>query len=227
MGVDYKISTMNVSWHIRKIRGLIYIAVFLTTVAIGASAYVQAPDLVQFWVAAREYYGMAALGFLLASVAAGPLNYVAPWLPIRAHLALGRRALGVSAFILAGIHAACYLGPTVVRNWRGLWSPGRLWISGLLLGAGLFVNMGVLAYTSRDKAVRELGPKRWKTLHRSVYIVLPGVLIHAILLGADFGVTRGPDVVTEPDDGCLIGFSVAFALWLLLFFLRKRRIRLG
>src|ERR1700722_19386614 len=86
--VDSKISTMSVSWHIRKIRGLIYTAVSLTAVAIGASAYVQDPDLVQFWVAAREYYGMAALGFLLASVATGPLNYVAPWLPIRAHLVL-------------------------------------------------------------------------------------------------------------------------------------------
>src|SRR5215471_13493884 len=61
----------------------------------------------------------------------GPLNFVLPWLPIRAHPVLGRRALGVSCFILATLHMICYLGPTIRRNWRELYTPGKLWITGV------------------------------------------------------------------------------------------------
>ena len=117
-----------VLWHIRKIRGLIYIAVSLMTIAIGVSAYVQAPDLVQFWVATRECYGMnGRIGFFSwLPLQRGPLNYVAPWLPIRAASCIGpesTRGFGIHS----GLYS-CGLLPwalcTVVRNWRGLWSPG-------------------------------------------------------------------------------------------------------
>ena len=136
-----------------------------------------------------------------------------------------RRALGVSAFALATIHVATYLGPVLNRNWHELYSPGKLWVAGLILGIPLYLDITVLGLTSRDAAVRQLGPQRWKIWHRTVYLLLPLVLVHALFLGADFGFNKGPDVAGEPDAGSLIGMLAAAGAWLLLFYLRKRRIR--
>jgi DMSO/TMAO reductase YedYZ heme-binding membrane subunit len=206
-------------WHVRNIRGFIYAGLVVAIVGIAVSS--------GGWVGARELYGLWALGLLITAMAPGPLNYVFPWLPIRAHLMLGRRALGVSAFVLAVLHIGCYLGPVIYRNWRELYTPGKLWIAGLLLGVPLVAGMSVLAFTSRDEAVRKLGAFRWKKWHRSVYWLLPLALVHATFLGADFGVNKGPDVPGEPDAGSLVGMLIAAGAWLTLFILRKRRISLS
>jgi DMSO/TMAO reductase YedYZ heme-binding membrane subunit len=222
----YDTVVSNTPWHIRNVRTLIYAAVALTIVSIGLYSFLMSPDAVQAWVSAREFYGLGALTLLLASMLIGPLIFVLPWLPMRAHLALGRRALGVSAFSLAVVHAVSYLGPTIDWNWRTLYTPGTLWMAGLLLGIPLIATMGTLAFTSRDQVVRRLGPKRWKKLHKAVYLLLPGTLLHAIFLGADFGVNHGPDVKTDTDAGCLVSTLIASAVWALLFVLRKRHLRI-
>src|SRR5437016_11421221 len=99
------------------------------------------------------------------------------------------------------MHVVCYLGPTSYWDWRALYTPGGSWVIGLALGVVLFANMAVLAFTSRNDAVRRLGPKRWKKWHKSVYLILPATLIHAVFLGIDFGVNHGPDVKAEADAG--------------------------
>ena len=212
-------------WHLRNIRKMTYVALALTVIWIGYSSVSDAPNAMQAWVAAREFYGLWALSLLVAAMIPGPLGFVLPWLPIRAHLVLGRRALGVSAFILAVLHVACYLGPVLYRNWHELYTPGKLWVAGLLLGLAMFIDMGILAFTSRNKAVRQLGPQRWKKWHRSVYLLLPAALVHATILGADFGVNKGPDVTAEPDAGSLVMMLIVAGIWLFFFVLRKRRVR--
>jgi DMSO/TMAO reductase YedYZ heme-binding membrane subunit len=212
-------------WHIRNIRNLIYAGLFAIAVGIAVVSYSSAPDATQAWVGARELYGLWALVLLLSAMVAGPLNFVLPWLPVRAHLILGRRALGVSAFVLASLHVGSYVGPTLYHDWHQLYTPGKLWVAGLLIGIPLLVDMTVLAITSRDDAVRQLGPRRWKKWHRSVYLALPIALLHGTFVGADFGVNKGPDVPGEPDAGSLIGMLIFAAAWLVLFILRKRRIR--
>lgn len=212
-------------WHLRNIRKIIYIALALTVILIGYFSVSESPNAMQALVAAREFYGLWALALLLAAMLPGPLGFALPWLPIRAHLVLGRRALGVSAFILAVLHVACYLGPVLYRNWHELYAPGKLWVAGLLLGLPIFTDMGILALTSRDRAVRQLGPQRWKKWHRSVYLLLPAALVHATFLGADFGVNRGPDVTAEADAGSLVMMLIIAGIWLFFFVLRKRRVR--
>lgn len=213
------------AWHVRNIRALIYAALFVIVLGIVFSCYADAKDVAQVWVGARELFGLWALALLLAAMCAGPITFVLPWLPIRPHLMLGRRALGVSAFILAFLHVVAYLAPTLYRDWRDLYTPGKLWIAGLLLGIPVFAGMSVLAYTSRDRAVQQWGPRRWKKLHQVVYWLLLVALVHATFLGADFGVNKGPDVLGNPDAGSLIGMLLFSAGWLLFFILRKRRIR--
>jgi DMSO/TMAO reductase YedYZ heme-binding membrane subunit len=159
-------------------------------------------------------------------MAAGPFAYVLPWMPINGHLIAGRRALGICAFASAALHAACYLVPlAAARSWSRLYQPGALWVLGLALAVPLFVGMGTLAATSSNRAVRALGPKRWKRWHRLVYVLLPVALVHAICVGADFGVNKPVDVSAEADAGCLVGMSLAAALWLALFIARRQAFR--
>ena len=85
--------------------------------------------------------------------------------------------------------------------------------------------MALLAFTSRDKSVVNLGGKKWKRLHQLTYIMLPLMLVHAVFVGADFGFNRGPDVKSEPDAGALIGFLTVGIVWLTFFVLRMRGVR--
>ncbi len=110
---------------------MIYAALAVTAIGIAAMSVFDAPDATQAWIEARQFYGLWALGLLLAAMMVGPLCFVLPWLPIKAHLVLGRRALGVSAFVLAVLHTISYLGPTIYRDWHGIFSPGTMWIVGL------------------------------------------------------------------------------------------------
>ena len=192
---------------------------------VGISSAAGARSPAQVFIAARQLYGLWALALLLTAMVIGPLIYTLPWLPLRGHLAIARRTLGLAAFVFALFHSACYLGPTLLRDWRALYRSGSLWIAGLFVGVLSMTIMSVLAYTSADRAVRRLGGHRWKALHRWVYPLLAIVFVHAILLGADFGVNKGPDVAGEPDAGCLIGMLVFAGAWLALFVLRKRRLK--
>ena len=210
-------------WHFRWARGLIYGGAAIAAVAVAVSARWDEPDLGQALVAARQLFGLWALGLLLASMVLGPLTSVFPWIPFKSSLMYGRRAVGVSALMFALLHVATYLGSVLRRDWRELYTPGLLWIAGLLLGLIVLSDMITLGVTSRDAAVRKMGGRRWKKLHQTVYIALAVVFVHAIFVGADFGVSRGPDVQGEADYGALIGFLCVAADWLLLAILRRRR----
>jgi len=69
--------------------------------------------------------------------------------------------------------------------------------------------------------------RRWKRLHRSVYIALGVVLLHALLTGADFGLKRAPDVRGEPDAGAGITFLCVSAAWVVLFIFEANGSRLA
>jgi DMSO/TMAO reductase YedYZ heme-binding membrane subunit len=204
---------------------LIYIALIIAIAGIALSSILDAPNATQAWVGARELYGLWALSLLVASMLPGPISFVLPWFPLKAHLVMGRRALGISSFVMASAHVTCYLGPTLFRNWRNLYTPGALWLAGLLIGLAVFTDLAVLAFTSRRSGIRNLGPRRWKRWQRAVYLLLPAVLLHATFVGADFGVNKGPDVTAEVDAGCLVTMLAVSLAWLALFILRRQRIR--
>lgn len=180
------------------------------------------------FILARQLFGLTALGFLLASCAIGPLVAVFPSLPWKGTLLSGRRAIGVSACIIAIPHVLCYLAPVLFHEWHELFAPGFLWVSGLAVGLLALIDLGMLAWTSRDASVRSLGGKRWKRLHRTVYIAVPLVLLHALVTGTDFGLARyirrdAPSA--EADFGALIIFSAFTVVWLVLVWLRSRGLR--
>jgi sulfoxide reductase heme-binding subunit YedZ len=209
-------------WHFRLARGLIYFGALVAAVAVGVSARWGESDLGQVLVAGRQLYGLWALGLLVASMLLGPLTSVLPWMPFKVSLMYGRRAVGVSALMFAILHIAVYIWSVLRRNWQELYTPGVLWVAGLIVGMLAFSDMIALAVTSRDASVKKMGGRKWKRLHRTVYVVLGLVLLHALFVGADFGLNRGPDVKGEADFGSLIVFTSISVAWFVLVLLRRR-----
>ena len=205
-------------------RPLIYAASSVAAIAIGL---ISASDRFgQRLVTARELFGLWALGLLLASLIIGPLFAVVPRLPLRSPIMYGRRALGIVSFIFAVIHVGCYLWPLLGTQWFQLFTPGLIWVAGLVIGLFAFTDMALLAFTSTDRSVKRLGGRAWKRIHRTVYYLLIAVLVHAVLVGADFGLTRPIDVHSEPDAGALVSFIAVTLVWAVVFYLRSRGFRL-
>jgi len=121
--------------------------------------------------------GMLGLVFLTLSLLVTPLRLLTGWNV----LISVRRNLGVFGFLYIAAHFVIYflldrgadLGDTVgeIVERRYLW-----------FGFGALVLMIPLALTSTDGMVSRLGPKRWKALHRLVYLAVLGGVIHFYLL---------------------------------------------
>ena len=209
-------------WITRHITWLIGIAVSVAIIGIGIMSAFE-PTTAAAFIAARQVYGLTAMGILLGACLIGPLMWVIPRMPLNGMLRAGRRAMGVSAFIVAIPHVACYVWPVLLENWRDLFEPGLLWVVGLVLGLLAFLDLSMLAWTSRDAAVKAMGGKRWKRLHRTVYIATPILFLHALFVGTDFGLATPAN--GEADYGSLIAFSILAAAWVVLAWMRHRGIR--
>ena len=212
-------------WHFRYGRVLTYIAAVAAALGVAVASAMGSPSFGQTLVDARQLYGLWSLGFLLASMLLGPLSAVLPWIPWKSSLLYARRAVGVSSLLFAVLHVGCYVWSLLLRNWRELYTTGVLWVAGLVLGTVAFTDMVALGLTSRNQAVKQMGGRKWKRLHATVYIALPVVLIHSLFVGADFGINRAPDVSGQPDAGAGITFFCLSSVWLVLFVLRHRNVR--
>ncbi len=199
----------------------VFTALVLVAIALASS---DEANTAEAWLSARQLSGLTAYAFLMGSALIGPAAGVLTRLPAKSVWIAARRAVGVSAFVLALMHAGCYLVPTVALSWRGMFTPGWRWVIGLALGSIAFADLLVLTWTSRDAAVKRLGGQRWKRLHRTIYIAVLVVFAHAVLIGSDFGFRSNADA-PEPDVGSLVGFALVITLWLALLELRRRRIR--
>ena len=113
------------------------------------------------------------LRFLCGVLAMTPLRVVFGLPP----LARLRRMVGLFVYFYAVLHLAAYswldMGLDVGDLTRDIVK--RPFI---LVGFTAFVLLSALAATSFDRAVRALGGRRWRNLHRLVYLVAPLALLH-------------------------------------------------
>ena len=80
-----------------------------------------------------------------------------------------RRTVGLWAFAYICLHLSSYVVLDHFFDWP-------------TIGMTAFVLLIPLAVTSLDALHRKLGPKRWKALHRAVYVVAVLGVIHFLLL---------------------------------------------
>ena len=117
--------------------------------------------------------GEWALRFLCLALAVTPLRQLTGQ-PALARL---RRMVGLWAFAYALLHLLAYAWLDRGLEWSELLADiaQRPFILVGTLAWGLLL---LLALTSFDAAMRWLGGKRWRVLHRAVYLVAPLALLH-------------------------------------------------
>jgi sulfoxide reductase heme-binding subunit YedZ len=120
--------------------------------------------------------GEWALRFLVLCLCVTPVRRITGWRPIQ----LERRTLGLFSFLYASLHLATYVTFDLELD------PGAI-VEGVIerpyitVGFGTFLILLALALTSNRAATRKLG-KRWKQLHRLVYVAAVGAVVHFLWL---------------------------------------------
>lgn len=122
---------------------------------------------------ALNRFGLLALIFLVATLAATPAKLLLGWAwPVRL-----RRMLGLFAFFYACVHFATYVAVDQRFDWPVLWADVTK-RKFMVVGFVAFLLLVPLAVTSTDASVRRLGFRRWKALHRLVYVAAVLAAVH-------------------------------------------------
>ncbi|CAB5503709.1 hypothetical protein THERMOT_1838 [Bathymodiolus thermophilus thioautotrophic gill symbiont] len=114
--------------------------------------------------------GQWAFRFLLLSLLVTPLNQILPFSIIKY-----RRMIGVFSFFYACLHLGIFLisqefsGALIVED-----IVKRPYVT---IGFLAFILLFLLAITSTNKMMQRLG-KRWKKLHKSIYLIAILIAIH-------------------------------------------------
>lgn len=121
-----------------------------------------------------EYIGLAATYLFVAVSMITPLRKIFPKSTIVKSIATHRRPIGVSVFIYALLHFLIYFAYTgswagFVKDWDKLF---------ILSGILAFVLLLLLALTSNNWAVRKLGGRNWKRIHRLAYLIMLLLIYH-------------------------------------------------
>ena len=123
-----------------------------------------------------HWTGLQSTRLILLALAVTPLRLFFPTAIWVKWLMLHRRAIGVASFIYALLHLVAYL--INKGNLQSIVQEGRT--IGLLTGWVAFVIFLLLAATSNNYSQRLL-QRRWKTLHKTIYLGAALTLAHWIL----------------------------------------------
>jgi methionine sulfoxide reductase heme-binding subunit len=188
-----------------RIKTVIFLLALIPLAKLGLGAYLDTLGANPIEKATRTT-GYWTLTFLLISLTLTPIRRILGWL----WLIRLRRMLSLFAFFYACLHFLTYLVLDQFFDWESIIKDiiKRPYIT---VGFSAFLLMIPMAITSTDAMIRRLGGKRWRLLHRLVYLcAVCGVVHYWWLVKKD---------LTNP---------ITFALWLglllslrLLYWLRN------
>jgi sulfoxide reductase heme-binding subunit YedZ len=125
----------------------------------------------------NRFTGDWVLRFLLLTLAVTPLRRLSGWNGLLRY----RRMLGLFAFFYAGLHFLSYawldqyfVFPDIVKD-----VAKRPYIT---VGFACFLMLIPLAATSTNGMIRRLGARRWQQLHRLIYLIGIGGIVHFLWL---------------------------------------------
>ncbi|MDP6604373.1 MAG: protein-methionine-sulfoxide reductase heme-binding subunit MsrQ [Rhodospirillales bacterium] len=153
--------------------------------------------------ACNRFLGEWALRFLIITLAITPARIVFGAGP----LIRFRRMLGLFAFAYVCLHLTSYVVLDQFFDWGEIWADivKRNFITVGMIG---FVLLVPLAATSTNAMVRRLGGRRWRNLHRLVYVTgVAGVVHFYMMVKAD---VREP-LVYAAIVAVLLGFRIVYA----------------
>lgn len=134
-------------------------------------------------------YALTAVTFLYLTLFASPYAKLLTFMPFRGMYIKARRALGVSAFLFALLHAYFAFFKVIgVENFMSLSLSLRF---SIFLGSTSLFILFLMTATATDFAIYKLTFPRWKMLHRLIYLVAILVVVHAMRIGSDFADLSG------------------------------------
>lgn len=125
--------------------------------------------------------GVWGIRILLLGLAMTPLRATFGWNFLQKY----RRTIGVFGFAYVAVHLSTYLVLDQFFDWATIWKDivKRPYIT---FGMLAFVLLLPLAITSTNGMIRRLGGRRWRQLHKLVYLAVPlGILHYDLLVKAD------------------------------------------
>lgn len=126
----------------------------------------------------NEAFGTLTIRVLILNLIWGSLIHVTNFNALRKFSIL-RRPMGVWTFVYAVLHVTFYF---IKENDWSVSIPqiyDKLYLN---LGAAAWIILAVLAITSNDFSLRKLKQRKWKNLHRLVYIALYLAIAHYALI---------------------------------------------
>lgn len=169
-------------------RFYVLVSSLLLSVATFAYLRLQIPSDQLFYIRTQQAFGLFCIIFWYVALVISPIGYIIGKQRIK-HLEFARRAIGVSAFYFALLHGSIAL-------WGQLGGMGQLQYLPTLfkwsLSGGLiaFLILAIMAATSFDKVVSYMTFKRWKLLHRLVYVGGVSVILHIWTVGTHLAYTN-------------------------------------
>lgn len=132
--------------------------------------------------ALNRFTGDWALRFLIITLAVSPIARIKGL----TDLVRMRRMFGLFAFFYAALHLSSYVGLDQFFAWGAIFDDivKRNFIT---IGIVTFLLLLPLAITSTGRMIRRLGARRWKRLHRAVYVAAGLAVVHYwMMTKADF-----------------------------------------
>ncbi len=139
------------------------------------------PHSAKFWSRALGVCGYSAAVLLAICLIVSPLHKSFPSIQVFSHLNRRKKELGLSAFFYAFLHASSFFIKKNISKgslpWEYLLHP--VIIPGLIA----LIILLVLALTSDDYWIKKLTWKKWKSIHRTVYLAQAAVFLHMAFQG--------------------------------------------
>ncbi len=164
-----------------------YVLLFSAFLSLGIFLFVKltVPEGTIQTIKLTQFYALTAVTYLYIALLATPLIRTFTTLPFRGHYVKARRGIGVSAFYFASLHAY-FAFFKQLGGFEGLGFLTNTYLLAITLSATALLILSLMALTSFDFMVKKLTYKRWKLLHRCVYVAGIFILIHAVMLGTHF-----------------------------------------
>ena len=164
-----------------------YILVFSFLYSVGVYYYIQATIASQTLQIIRltQIYALSAVTMLWLALMVTPVTRLFLWFPFRGAYDKARRALGVSAFYFATLHATLAFF-FQLGGFMGLFFLPNNYLLAVALGDTAYTILLLLALTSSEFMIKKLTYAKWKFLHKFVYLAAMLIVIHALLLGTHF-----------------------------------------
>lgn len=154
---------------------------FLLSLVIAAYLRLEIPNDQLFYIRLQQLFGLFCIFYWYIAMTASPIGYI-----IGKHrtkkLEFARRAIGVSAFYFALLHSVVALFGQLDGLSQLTYLPD-LFKWSLLGGLIALVVLLLLAVTSFDKVIKFMTFRKWKWLHRFIYIGGILAMLHIWTIG--------------------------------------------